>query len=49
MDITIILIVAALGVAGFIMLSDTKKNDNFAELEKQARDGADEQQGPEQG
>lgn len=40
MDVTILLILAALTVAGFIMLSDTKKNDNFGELERRARDKA---------
>lgn len=34
--VVIILILASLAVAGFIMLSDTKKNDNFAALEKKA-------------
>jgi|JI81BgreenRNA_FD_contig_51_3805364_length_904_multi_3_in_0_out_0_2 hypothetical protein len=41
MDATIILILASLAVAGFVMLSDTKKNDNFAELERKAREEAD--------
>jgi hypothetical protein len=41
--VVIILILASLAVAGFIMLSDTKKNDNFAELERKARDEADGQ------
>lgn len=40
MDVTILLILAALTVAGFIMLSDTKKNDNFGELERRAREKA---------
>jgi hypothetical protein len=40
MDVTILLIVAALTVAGFVMLSDTKKNDNFGELERRAREKA---------
>lgn len=45
MDATIVLILAALAVAGFVMLSDTKKNDNFAELERKAREDADSKDG----
>jgi type II secretory pathway pseudopilin PulG len=41
MDATIVLILAALAVAGFVMMSDTRKNDNFAELERKAREAAD--------
>ncbi len=32
--VVIILILLSLGVALFIMLSDTRKNDRFAELDK---------------
>lgn len=45
MDATIVLILAALAVAGFVMLTDTKKNDNFAELEKKAREQGDKTDG----
>ncbi len=36
--VVIILILASLGVAAFIMLSDTRKNDNFRDLEKRDPD-----------
>lgn len=32
--VVVILILLSLGVAGFIMLTDTKKNDNFKRLEQ---------------
>jgi hypothetical protein len=32
--VVIILILLSLAVAGFIMLSDTRKNNRFSELEK---------------
>lgn len=32
--VVVILILLSLAVAGFIMLSDTKKNDNFERLER---------------
>ena len=32
--VVVILILLSLGVAGFIMLSDTRKNDNFKRLEQ---------------
>lgn len=35
--VVIILILLSLAVAGFIMLSDTRKNDRFADLDKAAR------------
>lgn len=43
--VVIILILASLGVAGFIMMSDTRKNDNFAELERKAGEPPEPPQG----
>lgn len=37
--VVIVLILLSLGVALFIMLSDTRRNNNFATLEKAAGDG----------
>ena len=34
----VILIIASLGVVGFIMLSDTRKNNNFKKLEQRSDD-----------
>jgi MinD-like ATPase involved in chromosome partitioning or flagellar assembly len=36
--VVVILILLSLGVAGFIMVSDARKNDSFKRLEKQAGD-----------
>lgn len=36
--IVVILILLSLGVAGFIMLSDTRKNDSFKRLEQAGGD-----------
>jgi hypothetical protein len=36
--VVLILILLSLGVAGFIMLSDTRKNDNFKTLEQAGGD-----------
>jgi hypothetical protein len=38
--VVIVLILLSLGVALFIMLSDTRRNNNFAKLEKASGDGA---------
>jgi hypothetical protein len=35
--IVIYLILASLGVAAFVMLTDTRRNDNFRKLEQDAR------------
>jgi hypothetical protein len=43
--VVIILILLSLGVAGFIMLSDTRKNDRFADLDKAAAPPPDEPKG----
>lgn len=37
--VVVILILLSLSVAGFIMLTDTKKNDNFKRLEQGGDDG----------
>lgn len=34
----VILIIASLGVVGFIMLSDTRRNNNFKKLEQRSDD-----------
>ena len=38
--VVVILILLSLGVAGFIMVSDARKNDSFKRLEQRASDGA---------
>lgn len=43
--IVIVLILLSLAVVVFIMWSDTRKNDNFAELEKSAAPPPEEPQG----
>lgn len=35
--VVIYLILASLGVAAFVMLTDTRRNDNFQKLEKDAQ------------
>lgn len=37
--VVVILILLSLGVAGFIMVSDARKNDGFKRLEQRAGDG----------
>lgn len=37
--VVVILILMSLGVAGFIMVSDARKNDSFKRLERRADDG----------
>jgi len=37
--VVVILILLSLGVAGFIMVSDARKNDSFKRLEQRAGDG----------
>jgi hypothetical protein len=39
--VVIVLVLLSLGVAVFIMLTDTRKNDNFRALEKSAGEPAD--------
>jgi hypothetical protein len=36
--VVVILILLSLGVAGFIMLTDTRRNDSFKRLEQEAND-----------
>jgi hypothetical protein len=38
--VVVILILLSLGVAGFIMVSDARKNDSFKRLEQRASDAA---------
>ncbi|WP_303810819.1 hypothetical protein [Sandarakinorhabdus limnophila] len=37
--VVVILILLSLGVTGFIMVSDARKNDSFKRLEQRASDG----------